>query len=107
MTRRKLRNPSPQSKVKVAMATIRGDKTLAQLGQQYDVHSNQIQHWKKRLPAEAGALFQTSASQAVSNSEETVAEVHAKIGELAIEQNVFVPSVRTRLDVRAASTVPE
>jgi len=38
MTRRKRRNYSPEFKAKVAMAAIRGDKTLAQLAQQYDVH---------------------------------------------------------------------
>jgi len=73
MTRRKRRNHSPEFKAKVAMAAIRGDKTLAELAQQYDVHPNQIQDWKKRLTAEAGALFESGAGQAASDSEEKVA----------------------------------
>ena len=87
MTRRKRRNHSPEFKAKVAMAAIRGDKTLAELAQQYDVHANQIQDWKKRLTAEAGSLFESGASQAASDSEEKVAELHAKIGELTMERD--------------------
>ena len=42
MTRRKRRNHSPEFKAKVAIAALKGDKTLAEMAQQYDVHPNQI-----------------------------------------------------------------
>ena len=42
MTRRKRRNHSPEFKAKVAMAAIKGDRTLAEMAQQFDVHPNQI-----------------------------------------------------------------
>jgi len=87
MTRRKRRNHSPEFKAKVAMAAIRGDKTLAELAQPYDVHPSQIQDWKKRLTAEAGSLFESGANQKASDSEEKVAELHAKIGELTMERD--------------------
>ena len=46
MTRRKRRNHSPELKAKVAIAALRGDKTLAELAQQFDVHPTQITDWK-------------------------------------------------------------
>ncbi|TXI72445.1 MAG: transposase, partial [Dechloromonas sp.] len=49
MTRRKRRNHSPEFKAKVAIAALKGDKTLAELAQQFDVHPNQITDWKSQL----------------------------------------------------------
>ena len=46
MTGRPRRNHSPAFKAKVAFAAIRGDQTLAELAQQFDVHPNQIKQWK-------------------------------------------------------------
>ena len=49
MTRRPRRNHSPAFKAKVALAAIKGEKTLAELAQQFDVHPNQITDWKAQL----------------------------------------------------------
>ena len=46
--RRKRRNHSPAFKAKVALAALKGDKTLSQLAEQFEVHPNQIQAWKKQ-----------------------------------------------------------
>ena len=46
MTRRARRTHAPAFKAKVALAAIKGEKTLAELAQQYDVHPNQITAWK-------------------------------------------------------------
>ncbi len=46
MTRRPRRNHSPAFKAKVALAAIRGEQTLVELFQQFDVHTNQIKQWK-------------------------------------------------------------
>lgn len=50
MARRKRRNHSPTFKAQVAVAAVKGDKTLAELAQQFDVHPNQITDWKSQLP---------------------------------------------------------
>ncbi len=49
MTRRPRRNHSPAFKAKVALAAVKGEKTLAELAQQFDVHPNQITAWKAQL----------------------------------------------------------
>jgi transposase-like protein len=53
MKQRKRRNHSPGFKAKVALAAMRGDRTLSELAQQYEVHPHQIQDWKKRLSSDA------------------------------------------------------
>ena len=49
MTKRPRRNHTPAFKAKVALAAVRGDKTLAELAQQFDIHPNQITQWKAQL----------------------------------------------------------
>jgi transposase len=49
MTKRTRRNHTPTFKAKVALAAIKGEKTLAELAQQFDVHPNQITQWKGQL----------------------------------------------------------
>lgn len=86
MTKRTRRNHSPSFKAKVAMAAVRGDKTLAELSQHYDVHPNQIQDWKKRLVSSAEQLFE-NGSHVVEDSDQKVKELHAKIGELTMDRD--------------------
>ena len=57
MTKRTRRNHNPAFKAKVALAAIKGEKTLAELAQLHDVHPNQITAWKAQLvEAAAGVL---------------------------------------------------
>ena len=53
MSRRPRRNHTPAFKAKVALAAVKGDRTLAQLAEQFDVHPNQVTSWKAQL--ESGA----------------------------------------------------
>ena len=85
MTKRKRRNHSPSFKAKVAMAALRGDRTLAELPQQYDVHPNQIQDWKKRLVSGAEELFVRNGSGRKEDSEKREAELYQQIGKLQME----------------------
>jgi transposase len=49
MSRQPRRNHSPAFKAKVALAAVKGEKTLAELAQQFDVHPNQITTWQTQL----------------------------------------------------------
>jgi transposase len=85
MTRRARRNHTPAFKAKVALAAVKGEKTLAELSQQFDVHVNQITIWKGQLLEGAAGVFGAGAARP-----EAVADLktlHAKIGELALEND--------------------
>jgi transposase len=87
MTKRTRRTHAPAFKAKVALAAIKGEKTLAELAQQYDVHPNQITAWKAHLAEAASGLFGSGGS--VSNPVPVidVKTLHAKIGELTLEND--------------------
>ncbi len=58
MTRRPRRNHTPGFKAKVALAAIKGDRTLVELGEQVPhVHPNQITSWKAQLESAAADVF--------------------------------------------------
>lgn len=57
MSRRPRRNHSPAFKAKVALAAIKGEKTLAELAEQFDVHANQITSWRTQLLEGAAEVF--------------------------------------------------
>lgn len=57
MTKRPRRNHSPAFKAKVALAAIKGEKTLAELAEQFDVHPNQITTWRSQLLEGAAGIF--------------------------------------------------
>ena len=86
MTRRKRRNHSPAFKAKVALAVLKGEHTLAELAEQFDVYSNQIRDWKKRLVEGSEDVFGGNAVEAQHNERE-VEKLHAKIGQLAMEND--------------------
>ena len=86
MTRRPRRNHSPAFKAKVAVAALKGEKTLAELAQQFDVHPNQIAQWRTQLLEGASSVFGEAArSEAVPLVD--VKTLHAKLGELTLEND--------------------
>ena len=86
MNRRPRRNHSPAFKVKVALAAVKGDRTLAQLAEHFDVHPNQVTAWKAQLEGGASDVFGTG-SPATAVPAVDVKSLHAKIGELTLENN--------------------
>ena len=87
MARRTRRTHAPAFKAKVALAAIKGDKTLAELAQQFDVHPNQITSWRAQLLDGASGVFGGSASKTSNGGAVDVKELHAKIGQLTLEND--------------------
>ena len=83
MSRRPRRNRSPAFKAKVALAAIRGEKRLAELAEQFDVHANQITSWRTQLLEGAAEVF-GGDGKVEAPPPIDVKELHAKIGELTL-----------------------
>jgi transposase len=86
MTRRARRNHTPAFKAKVALAAIKGEMTLAQLAEHFDVHPNQITAWKALLQEGAANVFAGGAAGPMLPAVD-VKSLHAKIGELTLEND--------------------
>ena len=84
--KRSRRNHSPAFKAKIALQAIRGDKTLAELASQHQVHPTQITTWKQQLLEHAAEVFDNAHSHA-QDAEQRVRELHAKIGELTMDRD--------------------
>jgi transposase-like protein len=100
MQRRARRNHTPAFKAKVAVAAIKGDRTLAQLAEQFDVHPNQITAWKAQLESGAADVF-GPGNHATAPPAADVKSLHAKIGELTLE-NDFLEGALTKAGLLSA-----
>ena len=87
MTRRARRNHTPAFKAKVALAAIKGEKTLAELSQLFDVHPNQVMTWRAQLLDGAAGVFGSGAASTAAVPAVDLKTLHAKIGELALEND--------------------
>jgi transposase len=87
MSKRPRRNHSAAFKAKVALAAIKGERTVAQLSEQFDIHPNQITTWKAQLEAAAAEVFGPGSGSRSATPPVDVKALHAKIGELILEND--------------------
>ena len=83
MAKRPRRNHGAVFKAKVALEAIKGDQTLVELAERFQVHPNQIAEWKKVLLEKASDVF----DKGNPSKEPDIKELHAKIGQLAMEND--------------------
>ena len=91
MARRLRRNHSPACKAKVAVAAIKGEKTLIDLAEECDVHPNQIKQWRDRLFEAATWVFGDGPKTAPEPAID-VKTLDAKIGDLTLEEDFVRPA---------------
>ena len=98
MSRRPRRNHSAAFKAKVAIEALADGKTIAEIAQKHDVHPNQIVDWKNQLLERAASVFGAEAASAPAVD---LKELHAKIGQLALE-NDFLAGALTKAGMLSA-----
>ena len=74
-------------KAKVALAAIKGDRTVAELAVHFGVHPNQIHNWKKQLLDGAVSVFDGGASAEGASNEAQVDHLYRRIGQLKVEND--------------------
>ena len=82
MSKRKQHHPA--FKAKVALETLKGEATVAELASRFGVHPTMIHQWKRALLEGASGVFERGARKSPEIDEGQVKELHAKIGELAV-----------------------
>ena len=98
MSRRPRKNHGVAFKAKVALEAVKGEQTLAEMAQRFDVHPTQISQWKQQLLERAEDVF---AREAKAEPGPTVSDMQAKIGQLALE-NDFLSKALGRVAVPSA-----
>ena len=92
--KRKRRNHLPAFKAKVALAALKGDKTLAELAAEFGIHPNQVNQWRRQMLDNAASVFGSTQDQQKLD-EAQIKELHAKVGQLTLE-NDFLAKVLGR-----------
>jgi len=83
MPRRPRRNHSPAFKAKVALEALKGEQPVIEIAERFDVHPNVITKWKRQLLEGAPSVF----GEGDKEDGPDVATLHAKIGELTMEND--------------------
>ena len=72
-------------KARVALAAVRGDKTLSELASEHSVHANLISQWKRRLLTNVPRVFEEPEDDARQDHQAVVEELHRQVGKLHVE----------------------
>ena len=83
MKRRKTYDDS--FKARVALEAIKGERTLAEIASQHEVHPNQILQWKKRLLENVADIFSKKRDPQLEEQQRLIEELYRKIGQQNIE----------------------
>ena len=84
MSKRPRRNHGAAFKAKVALEAIKEEQTLVELAERFQIHPSQITEWKKHLLERAEDVFTKDKKP---DDVPDVKELHAKIGQLAMEND--------------------
>ena len=84
MSKRPRRNHAPAFKARVALDALKGNQTIVELSERYQVHPNQITDWKKQLLEHAAEVFNKDRA---TDQGPNVKDLHAKIGQLSMEND--------------------
>jgi len=86
---KKRRNHDAGLKARVALEAVKGERTVSELAAEYGVHPTMIHQWKKALLEGAADIFERGGKRAPEIDEDTMRSLHAKIGELAVANDLY------------------
>ena len=103
MSKNKRKQYSPQFKAKVALEAAKGDKTVAQLSSQYDLHPTVINNWKRQLLDNASDIFESGRQKkAEQDTQSQIKELYRHIGQLKVERD-FLAECSAKLGLKTES----
>ncbi len=79
------KNYTGKFKSRVALATIRNDKTIAELASEFSIHPNLVRTWKSKLLAESEDIFSDKRKRKKVEDEKLTEELYRQIGQLKVE----------------------
>jgi transposase-like protein len=88
------RKHTPEFKAKVALEALQGDRTLAELAAQYELHPKQIQTWRKQLLDNAKSAFESGNDKIEKNWQAEKSKLFAQIGKLTVERDFLEQGLR-------------
>ena len=81
------RKHSPSFKARVALESIKGEETVAQLASRFDIHPSQVHKWKKELTDGAAGIFGDERNHKKPDDRQLVAQLYQQIGQLKVERD--------------------
>ena len=81
------RKHSPSFKARVALEVLKGEETIAELANRFEVHPSQIRKWKNSLAEGAAGIFGGDQNQKKKDADSLIAQLYQQIGQLKVERD--------------------
>jgi transposase len=74
-------------KAKVALAALKGDKTMSELASEFEVHPTQVTAWRNELKERSLEIFGTPRDKAGIDKNQLIDELYKNLGQMKVEND--------------------